>query len=792
MTTVGPAAPAVGGPAALPPADLVPYGDDWMLFPSVFARIAGLPFDRIEIAPTAGYADALSAAERAVAALLDDPLFTEALTWQNRQMLRVARRNAAVAAPSRRREAQRRLWGYASRYCAKNDTIGFFGPIGWGSVVPDGTAVGPRDGRLLRRGVFFEHWALRAVAAALQTRHDLRPWTVPRLAAGSTLTPAGVLLADNALLRLPPIQLRTLQLCDGRRTEAEVVAELAAAGTGTDADAVRSGLDRLRAMGVLTSGLTVPRRLDPERQLRGQLMRVTEPVRRTAALAELAELVRARDAVAVSAGDPARLDAALDALESVFARITGRPAQRGTGQFYAGRGVVFEDCLGATPVRIGADLTERIRPALELVLASAVWFVRAVHREYAAFVADLVVAGEPTPGAGIPLSAVVDAVAAAGQWGNPSPADAAAERLRHTWRSVLLDGARPGQRWVRHSAQALRGSVLAGFAHPGGWAGSRMYSPDLMFSAGSVAELRAGRFLAVLGELHPAHNTMDVVAADAWHPAPDRLHAWIDRAAGDRMVPLYPLDHEQVNSRTVPPASWLSPAASYLGIGAEPPYQPPGARLVPVSSLRVVRDADAVVVRSVTDPDFQADVTAVLGDFIANAAATRFGVLPVAGHRPRVSVDDLVVQRESWTLHLSELHLLGAKQRPPEQRYAALRATCLDRGMPRHLFVSVDGERKPVHLDLANPISVDTVLSRIRAARQRRADGCVTFVEMLPDPTGLWLTDESGQRYTAEFRLVCVERAGPPETVDRAGPPETVDRTVRPGITTPAVGGTDE
>ncbi|MEU9504680.1 lantibiotic dehydratase [Micromonospora sp. NPDC048170] len=732
----------------------LPYGPDWAILPSVFARVAGMPMDWLLVEPAADHASARAAGERALAEIVRQPLFAEALTWQNRGMFQQARRNLDSARPYRRREAQRRLWAYAARYCAKNDTIGFFGPIVWGTVTTGATDIGPVTGRLLRRGVFFEHWALRAAAAAIETRHGLDPWTVPRLAAGVTVVVDGVLLADNAPLRLAALPRRVVEACDGTRTVADVVDELAE----HPASEVDAALTRLRAMGVLTAGLVVPRRIDPEAHLRGQLARVADSRRRVAAQADLAELVAARDRVADAAGDADRLAEALDGLDQSFVGITGGAPQRGAaGQFYAGRGVAYEDCLGDLPVRLGADVLDRIRPALELLLFSAAWFIRAVAQEYERFVADLVTAKEPATGAGLPLSEVLTAVAGTTGWGVWSPADAVAERLRRTWHTLLVGGSDPGRRRIRHDSAALRAEVESAFAHDVmGWRGTRLYSPDLMIAARSAADLRDGRFLAVLGELHPAHNTMDVVAADAWHPDRDRWHGWLDGSApADRVTPLYPLDHEQINSRTVPPSAYLSPSATYLGLGSGVPYHPRGARLIPVSALRATRVGDRVVITSAVDPEYAADVATVFGELLANAAATRFGLLPAADHRPRLCIDDLVVQRESWTMPYPELPSPGQSLDPA---YNVIRAIGAARDMPRHVFVTVGGERKPFHLDFDNPLSVGVLISHLR--RQRRVDpaGRVTFVEMLPDPDQLWLTDAAGRRYTAEFRITCVDQ----------------------------------
>ncbi|MDQ2814645.1 MAG: lantibiotic dehydratase family protein, partial [Actinomycetota bacterium] len=78
------------------------------------------------------FADAASRLSRAVAAVEAHPLFQEAVTWQN-PVLAQRLRDAGVGTSRRSHDRKRELViaNYLQRYCLKNDTIGFFGPVGW-------------------------------------------------------------------------------------------------------------------------------------------------------------------------------------------------------------------------------------------------------------------------------------------------------------------------------------------------------------------------------------------------------------------------------------------------------------------------------------------------------------------------------------------------------------------------------------------------------------------------------------------------------------------------------------
>src|SRR5215472_15841114 len=166
-------------PAAAP--HLVPLTGEWALWRDIAVRSAGFPVSGLDIF---GSPDE-QAGLRAVAS---DPLFRTAITWQNRAAMRnaVAKVATAALAPgSRQRRREEVVASYWQRYCAKNDTIGFFGPLAWGHAADDGPAVQVRCGRLVSKStVHFEAWAIQALAEALdpeltvsagpQSERDLR------------------------------------------------------------------------------------------------------------------------------------------------------------------------------------------------------------------------------------------------------------------------------------------------------------------------------------------------------------------------------------------------------------------------------------------------------------------------------------------------------------------------------------------------------------------------------------------------------------------------------------------
>src|SRR3954462_14862518 len=150
------------GPSAIDEsAPLMNLTDEWSLWPEFAIRSTGFPVEGL---------DAFGPDEDArLAAVARDPAFREAVAWQSRESLARAVDKLAAGAggsPSRRRRWADVVGSYWQRYCTKNDTIGFFGPLAWGSFAEDGEAIAVRSGALQRdRVVHLETWAVEAVAA---------------------------------------------------------------------------------------------------------------------------------------------------------------------------------------------------------------------------------------------------------------------------------------------------------------------------------------------------------------------------------------------------------------------------------------------------------------------------------------------------------------------------------------------------------------------------------------------------------------------------------------------------
>ncbi|HEX6096117.1 MAG TPA: lantibiotic dehydratase, partial [Thermoanaerobaculia bacterium] len=161
-------------------------GGGWTLWRHALVRGAGFPFALLD---EVFRAEDWESALRRVAA---DPRFREAVTWQNRSAV-VNALDPLLRHPDRRDAKARRQLAlvarYLQRYCAKNDTIGFFGPVGWATVGGEAHfEAGPE--LLAARAAFLEPWAVLALAQCDRTN---APVTLPghlRVSRGKLIGPA--------------------------------------------------------------------------------------------------------------------------------------------------------------------------------------------------------------------------------------------------------------------------------------------------------------------------------------------------------------------------------------------------------------------------------------------------------------------------------------------------------------------------------------------------------------------------------------------------------------------------
>ncbi|MER7584618.1 lantibiotic dehydratase [Kitasatospora sp. NPDC097691] len=684
-----------------------------------------------------------------------DPRFREAVIWQNRKAYAdgVRKVGGDGRRNSRRREHEALVAGYLQRYTVKNDSIGFFGPIGWAEAVPAGPAlaVTPGEGLVARREVYFEQWCLDALVRSLGTGPELRRWFPPRRLPSAAL--------EGATLRLPgrtvdlpqakaAVLRSVLALCDGARSGVEVAAAL---GLG-EAEGLAL-LESLRATGLIAWDLELPVQPRPELVLREQLERIGDPALRADALDRLGRLTAARDRVAAAAGEPDELDRALADLESVFTELTGTAATRAHGETYGARTLVYEDCRRDGRVEVGPELLAELGGPLSLMLDSARWLTTRVaqaYREEFRRAYDRLVAERPD--AEPRLTDIWTRVQTALLGPDQRIVDRAVTELQERWNDVL--GPLEGRR-VAFTTEQLRPRVDRAFAAEApGWPGARYQAPDVMIAAKDPEAVAAGDYQLVMGELHVGVNTLRNLLFVDQHPDPEALErATLADMSAPRVRPVLPKEWFYSTRTTI---RLFTDRDYHLLLGDEGSWLTGHPRALNAAEVRIgLRDGRVVARTGADGPEL--DLVELLAEAIGFKVTSRFQPMPARRHTPRVTVDRLVVSRESWRFNPAELAF--AREKDEAARFTAARAWAREHGIPRFVFVKAAHESKPFYVDLDSPLFVNAFAHVVRGAPEQ-PDGRLTISvgEMLPTSEQTWLKDRQGSSYTSEFRVIAVDK----------------------------------
>jgi hypothetical protein len=617
--------------------DYAPIVGGWALQRDFAVRSAGFPVSGLEVFGRGDETERLRSVAR-------QARFREAVTWQNPAALVNAVLNVAENAPtkpSRARGREEIVASYWQRYCAKNDTIGFFGPLAWGRIADDGPPLRSRAGPLVReRAVHLEAWPVQALAEALDPQL--------KIAAGP--------FAEHDL------RIALEQHPDGRVRERGL-----------------ASLDRLEA---------------------------------------------ARDAVASAA--PVRLLAALAALDAAFVELTGREPVRNAGRAYGARTLCYLDCMRDLDVTIGPGLLEEVAPALRVLFEAGSWYCGRVN-EIGRRVIERAL---PTGGRGPFLPVLMDALRTIMQL-PPELAEEVAE-LQRRFAQVLAD---PDPATIGERAAVMFSDRVPAWRH------AAFHSIDVQIAAHNEADVIAGEWLAVVGDIHLGNNPLMQGVFAHRHPNPPALLRLQHDAIGSRFPVLVPpfAPGMGVDARGAP----LLPDAA-IRIAAMPDTRAPGRQQTWLPHELLVDGTD-LVDRSGT---FRLPLLEVFWLPIYIASARTFDPQPKRDHAPRLAIGHTVLAREAWNVLATDL--------PPRGQDVPAFARAL--GLPRHVFVKSPLERKPMYLDTESPVLARILCRHARHAAAQSPRHRIRFTEMLPTPEQTWLEDADGKRYVSELRLVALDK----------------------------------
>jgi hypothetical protein len=286
-----------------------------------------------------------------------------------------------------------------------------------------------------------------------------------------------------------------------------------------------------------------------------------------------------------------------------------------------------------------------------------------------------------------------------------------------------------------------------------GWASARYHSPDIMIAASSEEAILRGDCVFVMGEMHVSKNTLDASLFVNQHPSPDELLCAVDQDLKLRVVPLA-LKTDDQGCRTTPS---LIGKNSFRLEYLPDSFTDDRTKAIPLSSI-VLESQHGELLARTRDGQHCMNWIDLVGALLSVLVIDCFKIIAPRAHTPRISIDRLVLKRESWRFSPATLEFASCAS--PAERFLQARNWARGHGIPRFAFFKVPVEAKPAYLDFESPILIDIFAKMIRRTLAAGLpDATVDLSEMLPGPSQAWLPDSANQRYTSELRIVAVDTA---------------------------------
>jgi len=681
------------------------------------------------------------------------PAFQAGVAWQNRALLTSGitpflRWTPELGKrPSMARQREELVAHYWQRFCTKNDTIGFFGPVGWGTwdLSSAGVSVTPGTGLTSGADVYFASWGIDALARSVSEEPGVRQWLAPRRLPFVRVADSQMLVPGLPPAPASPAELRVLELCDGTRPARDIEAE---AGPGT-ADLLASFVKRRW----IVWRLDVPADTYPERRLRECLDRIGDPDLRAEALAKLAVLERGRDRVRAAGRDPEALSTAMEALETEFTELTQTAAQRQKGKAtLPSRALVYSDSTRAASCTVGTDMLDALG-TLDLLLAGATWLTASLSERVLACarrVYDEHVRQHGTSSVDLAtfwfacMPVLVEDAA--------QEADGLQREFWDKWLDIVAP--EPGAHRVRLTGEEIAGRVRAAFGDPQRhWATGRYACPDMLVAADDLESVNRGEYELVLGEMHLAINTLGASLFVNQHPRKAEL---LELTSVDhprpRLMPLQPKEHRaRLSARTR--YSLIRPQ-DYCVALVDPSADPYRERTVSSADATVTEREGRLAVIMPDDAEF--DLVDVFSQALTMLVMNMFRIVPDdASHFPRVTIDRMIVARETWRFDPAMMDF--AEDKSEARRFVRAGQWRVAQGLPRFVFVVSPTEPRPFYVDFDSPVYASIFAKAVRRLRRAEGQGRLTISEMVPTPEQTWLTDDQGSSYTSELRFVAVD-----------------------------------
>jgi hypothetical protein len=448
------------------------------------------------------------------------------------------------------------------------------------------------------------------------------------------------------------------------------------------------------------------------------------------------ELVELRDQVAGALGDAHKTIAAMDRLGAEFERTTGLDRTALKSDRKTGRALLYHDTAVDWGATLGGRSLSELSGPLELLLATCRYVTWKLAEHFDELARAVLAEGESE------FEVVLDELALALSPDGSTEIAAKVMADTHAKMQTLLEHTKPhhsDDQHVVYRSQDLRERWLDAFTAPRhGWTAARFQSPDIMLAT------NGDQHTWVLGELHMAMNPLDYRFCLNAQQTPGQLEELIDNATTERYIPAFPDYWPRKTPRTYPPpAHYLPEKHRYWTLWSRTVVSDSVPKLSCVGLTVADRDGQVVVVD--TDGQTLARFTDFIGELLSITYSSIFSFCAKGADQKRISIDNLVVQRRTWQIPAGALAHAGTGGGDLLELFDSF-------GIPKHTFVRVPGQPKPVFCETNSSLITHNLARLVRKLPDQGE--LVQVQEMIPEPEQLWLHNADGDPVTSEFRFI--------------------------------------
>ncbi|WP_449123612.1 lantibiotic dehydratase [Pseudomonas sp. MPG01] len=690
----------------------------------------------------------LESARQGLIDFLDDDAVAEALFISNPSAMTRIRelvRDRHGRNDTRKKQKLRLGWSYAQRFCAKNDTSSFFGPLAWGRFdanQADNVRLTQGDTAWIKeRHTFFENWVVQRLVEQINRQCPDTDRMPLQLNTGCYLQEQILFMPIGKSQRLTPQTARVLHYISDQQGQEPTFAGMLSACPEVAPSTLRDLLEHLVSKRIVRRGWQVsPRERSPIARLQRCL--VDAQVSADFGLAwqsrlEALEGLR-RD---YAHGDLMRRTECLEGLKQLLGEA-GVDLSRETGAMYVGRYPVYEDCSRNIDISLGQAMLSQVNEELAPLMRINQWLIKAIaHQLNEAFIEVWEQRQTASPDQPVDFLDLLNTLAPL------LPALEARlildleQRLETAWTQVLQDF--PDHPEVQLCAADIERLItllnndlnVAGFEV----FGSDYHSPDILLSSASVEAFNRGDYQIIVGEVHPAVHTLSQPVAAPFGPFNTQINQQVEALFQRPRLVLADSPESYQRSHIDWPLqpSYLQLVLPSGGgcVAAHQQFAAGRAKVLRVNGRLQVVDALG---------QFSEDLLCVYSTPMHRLGFALAGSAVAKHEHRRIWLGRTLYKRASW-LFTSDL-LPEPKGSVDELEHTLQwRAWAAVNGLPRYAFVKIDTEPKPLFLDFDNPLSFDGITNALKNA------GHVKFSEMRPCPDELWLEEVRG-RFCCEIR----------------------------------------